>query len=164
MLYLAVLCCQKLRSTSPPAIFQTVSLEGVWKKGKHHLNTTISSPFVAKTGKEPPPRCLGATFIGGRGFPKLPLETVRKVAEAVSGRCVLTDIDMKIGLLCPFSDPGPPRFEAHEAFRTVSLGSSMNSEEPGGILREEGVGVSTLPARLKGLRTLYAAKRACTSA
>ena len=40
----------------------------------------------------------------------------------------------------------------------------MNSEEPGGILREEGVGVSTPPARLKGLRRLYDAKRASTSA
>ena len=34
-------------------------------------------------------------------FTELPRETVRKVEEAVSGRCVFADIDTEIGLLRP---------------------------------------------------------------
>jgi hypothetical protein len=34
-------------------------------------------------------------------FTQLPRETVRKLAETVSGRCVVADIDTEIGLLRP---------------------------------------------------------------
>src|SRR5919199_2583220 len=51
-------------------------LEGVWQKGKHHLNTTILPTFIAETGQGFPALMpCGATFGSGRGFPKLALRT-----------------------------------------------------------------------------------------
>jgi hypothetical protein len=65
----------QLSHPSPPAaypyrtgadrpLFTQLTLEGVWQKGKYHVNTTISQTFVAKTERGASPRCLAERLSG----------------------------------------------------------------------------------------------------
>jgi hypothetical protein len=49
------------------------NLEGVWHKGKHHLNATILPTFIAKTGQGSPPDASQSNFQARPSLSKLPL-------------------------------------------------------------------------------------------
>jgi hypothetical protein len=73
------------------------------------------------------PYRTGAMQDLGCEFPRRPLLRLSEkwLKRSPDGALLLTSTP-KQGFYAPFFDRGPPRFEAVEAFRTVSLGNRVN--------------------------------------